>query len=60
MDLQPHEVLLKLVVPFTRPNEYVKEFKQVRAPHAGRTTCVKAVAGHVAYPTGAWQFQKEP
>ncbi len=31
MDLQPHEVLLKLVVPFTRPNEYVKEFKQVRA-----------------------------
>ncbi|PNW76169.1 hypothetical protein CHLRE_12g545101v5 [Chlamydomonas reinhardtii] len=28
VDLQPHEVLYKVVVPLTRPHEYVKEFKQ--------------------------------
>ncbi|KXZ53315.1 hypothetical protein GPECTOR_7g1209 [Gonium pectorale] len=28
VDLKPHEVLYKVVLPFTRPNEYVKEFKQ--------------------------------
>jgi hypothetical protein len=28
VDLRPHEVLYKVVLPFTRPNEYVKEFKQ--------------------------------
>ncbi|EFJ45339.1 hypothetical protein VOLCADRAFT_63971 [Volvox carteri f. nagariensis] len=28
VDLRPHEVLYKVVLPFTRHNEYVKEFKQ--------------------------------
>ncbi|GIL49662.1 hypothetical protein Vafri_5944 [Volvox africanus] len=28
VDLRPHEILFKVVLPFTRPNEYVKEFKQ--------------------------------
>ncbi|GLC34818.1 hypothetical protein PLESTB_001167600 [Pleodorina starrii] len=28
VDLKPHEVLLKVVLPFTRAHEYVKEFKQ--------------------------------
>ena len=28
MDLQEHEILLKVHVPFTRQHEFVKEFKQ--------------------------------
>ena len=28
VDLQEHEILLKVHVPFTRQHEYVKEFKQ--------------------------------
>ncbi len=28
MDLQPDEILFKVLIPFSRPMEYVKEFKQ--------------------------------
>lgn len=28
VDLQPAEVLARVAIPFTRPHEYVREFKQ--------------------------------
>lgn len=28
VDLQPHEILYKVTIPFTQHHEYVKEFKQ--------------------------------
>ena len=28
VDLQPHEVLLRVLLPWTRPHELVREFKQ--------------------------------
>lgn len=29
VDLKPHELLQHVFIPFTEPNEYVREFKQV-------------------------------
>lgn len=28
VDMQPHEVLVRVLIPFTKPFEFVKEFKQ--------------------------------
>ena len=33
VDLKPHELLQHVFIPFTEPNEYVREFKQVGNVH---------------------------